>query len=72
MFNASEVQLCAWYFLIKIVPVLHMCGAPERLAAVRALSLCYHNNNGSESTVVESIEQIEIEHQVVEPKISIL
>jgi hypothetical protein len=28
---------------------------------------CYHNNNGSESTVVETVEQTWIEHHVAEP-----
>jgi hypothetical protein len=33
-----------------------MCGAPECLSAFGVSTyLCYHNNNGSESTVVKTI-----------------
>jgi hypothetical protein len=36
-----------------------MCGAPERLTAFGARTFlvvnCYHNNNGSESTVVKPL-----------------
>jgi hypothetical protein len=36
-----------------------MCGAPELLPAfgARTFLVCYHNNIGSENTVVETVEQ---------------
>jgi hypothetical protein len=34
---------------------------------VRALSFCYHNNNGSQTTVVQNVEQTWIVSHVAEP-----
>jgi hypothetical protein len=34
-----------------------MCGAPERLSAFGAHTFRYYNNNGSQSTVVETVEK---------------
>jgi hypothetical protein len=42
-----------------------MCGAPE----VRAHSKCYNNNNGSETTVIETVEQTWVVYHVAEPQI---
>jgi hypothetical protein len=35
-----------------------MCGAPERLTAfgARTFLVLYHTNNGSESTIVKTVE----------------
>jgi hypothetical protein len=41
-------------------PILYMCGA--------ALSLCNHNNNGSESTVVKTVELRRVVYHVAEPE----
>jgi hypothetical protein len=40
--------------------------------SVRALSKCYHNNNGSQTTVVKTVEQTGVVCHVAEPKIPIL
>jgi hypothetical protein len=39
-------------------PKQYMCGAPERLPALGAQIVLYHNNNGSQTTVVDTVEQI--------------
>jgi hypothetical protein len=45
-----------------------MCGATERLAALGAkLLYCYHNNIGSESTVVKTVELTCVVYHVAEP-----
>jgi hypothetical protein len=45
-----------------------MYGAPERCRrSVRAFSLCNHNYNGSESTVVETVDQTCVVYYVAEP-----
>jgi hypothetical protein len=42
-----------------------MCGAPERLTAFGART--YHNNNGSETTVVKTVELSGVVYHVAEP-----
>jgi hypothetical protein len=47
-----------------------MCGAPERLSALGVrtfLVLCYHNNNGSDSTVGKTVELMWVEYHAAEP-----
>jgi hypothetical protein len=56
MFNATEngVFISNFYFSSG----QYMCDALERLPAFGARTfLCYHNNNGSQTTVVETVEQ---------------
>jgi hypothetical protein len=47
-----------------------MCGAPERLSAFGARTFLvsqYNNQNGSDSTVVKTIELTWVEYHVAEP-----
>jgi hypothetical protein len=45
-----------------------MCGAPERLSEFGARTFqCYHNNNGSESAVVKTVELTWVECHVAAP-----
>jgi hypothetical protein len=37
--------------------------------SVRVLSQCYHNNNGSQSTVVKTVEHTRVVFHVAEPKL---
>jgi hypothetical protein len=47
-----------------------MCGAPECLTAFGARTfLVYHNNNGSESTIVKTVELTWVLYHVAEPSI---
>jgi hypothetical protein len=63
MFNATEFQLCKWCFqnLLLTPNEANTCVAlPERLPnacrrSVRALSVCYHNNIGSQTTGIEHV-----------------
>jgi hypothetical protein len=57
MFNATEVQLCKWCFHIKFLLFM-------RPMHVRALSKCLHNNNGSESTIVKTVELTCVEYTI--------
>jgi hypothetical protein len=63
MFNTTKVLLCKWCFHIKFLLLPNACRG-----SVRALSFCYHNNNGSESTVVKTFELTWVEYHVAEPK----
>jgi peptidase E len=84
MFNATEVQL--WKYLIyhtvynisyliltlneanTCVTLPNAC----RRSVSALLSKCYHNNNGSESTVDETVEQTWDVYHVAEPVLPLI
>jgi hypothetical protein len=53
--SVNDVYLCHFYLTLS----QYMCGAPEHLktCGARTFLLCYQNNYGSETIVVESVEQ---------------
>jgi hypothetical protein len=73
MVNTSVVQICIHgVFLYNFYStwdqyILYVALPNVWRRSISAISLCYHNNIGSESTVFEGVEQTWIVHHAAEP-----